>query len=202
MSTELSNLPSDPSVPNQGVPPQLTHENIKMETTAYSNNLDSKPSIPPIADNKQLNSMMSEIQNVAKQGLTRLAEDIPQQTNHITQDPQSLPNAIPNYDENSTPIDYIQNHATHEEVAAQLKCKTNQLTTIDIILEEIKIPLFIAILYYLFQSKQFKKIILSKIPYLFNDTGSYSTNGYLLMSLLFGTIFYILVRIAKELDIY
>ena len=201
MATELSNLPTDPSVPGNGGAPQIP-ENIKMETTAYKNDLDTKPNIPPMADTKQLNSMVSEIQNASKQGLTRLAEDIPQQTAQVIQDPQTLPNAIPDSTENSTPIDYIQNHATQEEINDQLQRQKNKQTTVEYILEEIKIPILLAILYYCFQSKAFKKMLLSKLPALFNDTGTYSSNGYLAVSLMFGSLFYSINRLAKQLDFY
>lgn len=199
MSTELSNLPSDPSVPGQGGPPQIP-QNIKMETTAYKNDLDSKPQVPPMADAKQMNSMVTEIQSAAKQGLTRLAEDIPQQVHQVTQDPQVVANAIP--ETSSTPIDYIQNHATQEEIDTQLERKKNKQTTVEYALDELKIPLGIAILYFVFQTKTVKKFFLTKAPSLFNDTGTYSTNGYLMMSSLFGISIYGLLKLAKQLDVY
>ena len=199
MATELSNLPTDPSVPGNGGAPQIPN-NIKMETTAYKNDLDAKPNIPPMADTKQLNSMVTEIQNASKQGLTRLAEDIPQQTSQVVQDPQSLPNSIPESAENATPIDYIQNHATQEEIDNQMARQKNKQTSIEYILEEIKIPILLAILYYCFQSKAFKKFLITKLPSLFNDTGTYSTNGYLAVSLMFGTLFYSINRMAKQLE--
>ncbi len=199
MSTELSKLPSDPSVPGIGGPPQIP-ENIKMETTAYKNDLDTKPVIPPIADTKQMNSMVTEIQNASKQGLTRLAEDIPQQVNQVVQDPQVVANTIP--EENSTPIDYIQNHATQEEIDTQLSRKKNKQTSIEYFLDELKVPLGVAILYFVFQTKTVKKFFLSKAPSLFNDTGAYSTNGYLFISSLFGAAIYGLLKLAKQLDVY
>ena len=171
-----------------------------METTAYKNDLDSKPVVPPMADSKQMNSMVTEIQSAAKQGLTRLAEDIPQQVHQVTQDPQVVANTIP--EENSTPIDYIQNHATQEEIDTQLERKKNKQTTIEYFLDELKIPLGIAILYFVFQTKTVKKFFLTKAPSLFNDTGTYSTNGYLMMSSLFGISIYGLLKLAKQLDVY
>ena len=73
---------------------------------------------------------------------------------------------------------------------------------LNIILEELKIPLAIAILYFVFQTKSVKKFFLSKAPSLFNDTGAYSTNGYLMMSSLFGISIYGLLKLAKQLDVY
>ena len=52
MATELSNLPSDPSIPSNSSP--QVPQNIKMETTAYRNDMDTKPSVPPVADPKQM----------------------------------------------------------------------------------------------------------------------------------------------------
>lgn len=198
MATELSKLPTDPSVPGMGGPPQIP-ENIKMETTAYKNDLDSKPVIPPMADTKQMNSMVSEIQSAAKQGLTRLAEDIPQQEHQVTQDPQVIANAIPQ--ENTTPIDYIQNHATPAEINAQLNRKKNKQSTIEFILEELKIPLVISLVYFVFQSKTFRKVLLTTQPNLFNDSNALTNNGVMIISFIFGLVLYILNRLSKNLDI-
>lgn len=199
MATELSNLPTDPSVPGQGGPPQIP-ENIKMETTAYRNDMDVKPVVPPMADTKQMNSMVSEIQNAAKQGLTRLAEDIPRQENQVTQDPQTLPNSIP--EENSTPIDYIQNHATPQEIEDQLTRKQNKKNTIDVFLDELKLPLALSVVYFLFQTKLMKKSLLLFAPFLFNDVGSYSTNGQMLVSFAFGALIFVSLKIATHLGVY
>ena len=204
MTTELSNLPSDPSVPLNGNSvaqqvPQIP-ENIKLETQAYQNDLDVKPNAPPMADTKQMNSMVTEIQNAAKQGLTRLAEDIPQQTAQVVQDPQSLPNALPE-ESKTTHIDYIQNTATQEEIANEIKKQHNKQTTVEFILEELKFPLVLAIVYYLFQTKTFKTLILSNVPSLLNEMGGYTTNGFLMVSTLFGAIIYGIIKVAKYLEL-
>lgn len=204
MTTELSNLPSDPSVPLNGnsLGPQVPQipENIKLETQAYQNDLDVKPKAPPMADTKQMNSMVSELKNAAKQGLTRLAEDIPQQTAQVVQDPQSLPNALPE-ESKTTHIDYIQNTATQEEIANELKKQQNKQTTVEFILEELKFPLILAIVYYLFQTKTFKTFILSRVPSLLNEMGGYTTNGFFVVSSLFGAIIYGIIKLAKYLEL-
>ena len=74
--------------------------------------------------------------------------------------------------------------------------------TIEYILEEMKVPIFVAVLYYVFQSHAFKKLLLSKLPSLFNGMGTYSTNGYLAVSTAFGAFFYGLVKLTKQLDMY
>ena len=202
MATELSKLPSDPSVPAQGngMPPQIP-ENIKMETSAYKNDLDAKPSVPAIADTKQLNSMISEVQNAAKQGLTRLSEDIPQQVSQVVMEPESIPNNLPQQ-KSSTPIDYIQNNATPEEIENEIRRDNNKKTTVEYLLEEMKLPLLFSLFYYLFQQPVFKKFILTKLPMFFNDSGNYTTNGNLFISVLFAGILYSLLKVAKNFDMY
>ena len=197
MATEISNLPSDPAVPNQGMPPQLQENNIKMETTMYQNNMDAPKNNIPVADDKQMNNMISAVENASMQGLTRLSVDIPQQTHQVLQDPKTIPNYIP---DNATPIDYIQNHITDEEIQNSLHLKQNKRTSIEFLIDELKIPIVLAILYYLFQSKSFKSFIFSKAPSLFNDKGVYSQNGYIYMSILFGGIFYGGVKMIKHFD--
>jgi hypothetical protein len=221
MATELSKLPQDPSVPTQGLNSKGIPENIKLETTAYKNDLDAKPSMPPIADTKQLNSMVSEVQNAAAQGLTRLAEDIPKQTTQVLHDPQTIPNAIPNAMPNAqanampnampnaqanqdttTPIDYIQNHATQQEIEAELNKHKNKETTVEYILEELKFPLLIAFLYGLFHSSIFKNIILTKAPaFVYTSASGFTSNGNIYMSALFGIALYIILKVGKVLEL-
>ena len=89
MATELSKLPQDPSVPTHETMNSQIPENIKLETSAYKNDLDAKPAPQPhMADVKKMNSMVNDVQKAAAQGLTRLSSDIPQETTHITQDTQ------------------------------------------------------------------------------------------------------------------
>ena len=209
MTTELSNLPSDPGVPQTNMAPQqpAVPENIKMETTAYRNDLDSKPSVPPIADPKQMTEMVSNLQNAAKQGLTSLAEDIPKETTHITQDAQTVANSIPDepVDTNATPIDYIQNFATQEEIANQLSKQENKQDTLDFFLEELKWPLILSVLFYIFQSKNIHKVILSRVsflgPFLFNDTGGYNSNGLIALSAAFGATYYAGTKVMKHFSL-
>jgi len=201
MATELSNLPSDPSIPTNSSP--QVPQNIKMETTAYRNDMDTRPTVPPVADPKQMTEMVSSLQNASKQGLTSLAEDIPKQTTHLTQDTQSVVDAIPEpaQNANATPIDYIQNFATQEEISQQLSKQENKKDTLEYILEELKIPLLVAITYFLFQSKPFHKFILSKFPSLFNDTGGFTSNGVLAISAFFGVIYYTSFKTLKHFSI-
>ena len=204
MSTELSKLPSDPSVPSQGgsmAPPPQVLNNIKMETTAYKNDLDKMPSVPPIADTKQMNSMVTEIQNAAKQGLTRLSEDIPQQTAQVLNDPQTIPNAIPDEVATTTPIDYIKNTATQQEVQNEINKQKNRHTTVETILEEMKFPLLIALLYYVFQTKCIKKMMTQQFPSLLNNMGGYSTNGQFIVSTLFAIAVYSIFKLANYFDL-
>jgi len=202
MATELSNLPSDPSIPTTNTAPQVP-QNIKMETTAYRNDLDTKPTVPPVADPKQMTEMVSTLQNASKQGLTSLAEDIPKQTTHLTHDTQSVVDAIPEptQNTNATPIDYIQNYATQEEISQQLSKQENKKDTMEYILEELKGPLLVAIAYFLFQSKPFQKFILSKFPSLFNDTGGFTSNGVLAISAFFGVIYYTGLKSVKHFSL-
>ena len=180
MTTELSNLPSNPSVPQTNSAPQIP-ENIKMETTAYQNNLDKNPTIPPIVDTKQMTTMVDNLESASKQGLTSLAEDIPKDTTHITHDIQSVVNEIPQSPQlqsNSTPIDYIKNFATQEDVINQLSNQENKETTVEYILEEIKIPILVGIFFYVFHNKKFHKIILSKVPSFFMIQEDYLQMDY------------------------
>lgn len=189
MATDLSKLPSDPSVPKQ--------QSSMEPGSSYTNDLDVKPQIPHVMDHKQMNSMIGEINNAGQLGLTRLAEDIPRQSGHITHDTQSIPNNVP-APQNSTPIDYIQNMATQEEIAEKINLQTNKKQTLDYFLDEIKIPLIVSIIYMLFHYPILKKFLLSKFPTLFNELGSYTKTGNVAVSLLFGITYYLVIKIIEK----
>jgi hypothetical protein len=195
MTTELSNLPSDPSVPKTNSAPQIP-QNIKMETSAYQNDLDKKPTIPPVADTKQMETMVNSLESAAKQGLTSLAEDIPKETTHLTQDKESIVNTIPEppQETTSTPIDYIKNFATQEEIAEEITKQENKQTTVEFILEEMKIPIILSVIFFVFQSKAFNKLLLGKFPKFFNDTGGLTSNGLIIQSFLFGITYLIATK--------
>ena len=102
---------------------------------------------------------------------------------------------------NATPIDYVQNFATQEEMVEQLARQKNHKDTMEVVLDELKVPLFVAILFFVFQSRSFKKTLLSKVPSLFNESGGFSQNGFIVVSAFFGLSYYTSLKLIRHFSL-
>lgn len=66
-------------------------------------------------------------------------------------------------------------------------------------LDDIQIPIILAILYFVFQLPVFKKIIYQNITFFFNDDGNYNMLGYIFVSVLFGSLYYVINRMYSNI---
>lgn len=193
-TTNISDLPSDPAGGG------LNNGNISMsiqETT--------QPTIQPPNLNEQnaslsldqttINQIVNGLQKATMNGLTQLpSRDIPRTTDTITTDPQIQPNYIPEPNKNLMQDDYINQmqrtqQSTNEIIDSHNK-KANFSNSLDNLYEEIQTPLLLAILFFIFQLPIFKKYLFIYLPFLFFNDGNYNLKGYILISILFGSIYY------------
>lgn len=189
MTTLLNDLPENKN-------------NVMMNIT------DSMPTESPekkiALDQETINQLISGLQNAS--GATRLpSRDIPQTTENIVNDPRTIANNIV-----ETPLsvssqllnkkDYIDEYVDKDEIKNTYVTKNKINNQIDSMYDELNGPLLIAILYFIFQLPFFKKIILTYIPFLFNDDYNYNLYGYLFVSVFFSMIFYFLISLLKQFD--
>ena len=157
MTTNISDLPA-----TQSMGPMNTVGNIKLETSeapppaipSYSpdvgqNNVEQPNTGQP--DQKQLNTIVAGIQQASAAGATSLpSRDIPQQTNHIMQDPNTTPNFIPETGLTGSPNYYIPD----EDPNAALKNQEAQVVkrnAYEDLYNQAHIPVIVAVLFMLFQ---------------------------------------------------
>ena len=57
-----------------------------------------------------------------------------------------------------------------------------------------KIPIILSVIFFVFQSKAFNKLLLGKFPKFFNDTGGLTSNGLIIQSFLFGITYLIATK--------
>ena len=244
MTTELSQLPSDPNVMSGGSAPQ----NSIVEGQSFQNNFDEKKSVPPPMDHKGMTGMVSQLELLSKQGVTQL-QTPPTNTGFIATDPQQVPTMVPGQQmpmggagpnvvpggQNpqaaitqslqpsmmpapsltsasagvgpgvaSAPThDYIGEESQRNEERERMDQvrSENQQDTIETIIDHIKVPIFVASLFFLFQMPVIKQFFFTKLPTLFSKDANLTTNGMLFMSLLFGGAYYAGNRIVKSLDL-
>ena len=213
-ATSISQLPTNNQIsnPNQ-IPLQnqsnnnnivLTQNEVVAETTAQLAN----PMMQQIAtkapeQNQQqnqnnYNEMISQLQKASISGATGLpTRDIPINPTVVNNDVEIKPNFIPQTDNN----DYISNSISPEQLISQNNIKQNNIDKLDAFYNEFQLPLLVSVLYFLFQLPIFKKTIKQFLPVLFSNDGNPNLYGYLFNSVLFSTLFYILIKIVNQLTL-
>jgi hypothetical protein len=184
-TSSIENLPTDPSISqtttaissisNQGTP------NVVLETT-------EKSQIPN--DNVINSQFEKELQMAVNQGNTSLpSRDIPSDTTPIINDEQIQPNYIPG---SSVDHDYVQNYENSNDFLNYKEKEVNRSDNVDFVYEQLKLPILLSFLFFIFQLPFIKNMLLTHSPMLFNTDGNYNLYGYGLSSILFGLIFYLI----------
>lgn len=192
MTTLLSELPTDPGI-------SQVKENIKLETNdkkvSFSNNLDGIVSGPTEIGQDTMNKVVSGIQQASVSGSTRLpSRDIPTTTTHLTHDQESNVNYVPK----SNKEDFVKNHQTEQEMYNMNSRQNNKQDSLDLIYEELQVPILIAFVFFLFKLPIFEKSLFKYAPFLFIKDGNMNFYGFITTSLLFATLYYSLSKILKH----
>jgi len=210
-ATDINSLPINPiSGSNETLPNIVMHKNeiidnnLEQFTQAREQDLrdvnrgpaNSHTNMPSALDQSIINKLISGIQQASASGLTSLpSSHIPQDTNMLTRDPQIKPNYIPN----NTTIDYIQNSATNDAILRDHMRTQNKQDSLDVMYDELQIPILLAILYFAFQLPIVRKNLFSQFPSLFSNDGNPKLSGYVFNSVMFALIFYTIKKTLSYL---
>ena len=175
-TTSISDLPSDPSVgTSNNVVLQTNEKKVTFESqntpeiNEVNNNMNS------INNQKIMNEVVTGIQQASMSGSTTLpSRDIPMNTQTITQDQEIKSNFIPN--ENNE--DYIKNYETEHDYIRNNMVYTNRKDSLEFLLEELQIPIIIALLFFLMQLPVVKSNTMKILPALFSSDGNPNLSGY------------------------
>tara|TARA_B110000305_G_C19389664_1_gene614138 strand:+ start:955 stop:1620 length:666 start_codon:yes stop_codon:yes gene_type:complete len=212
-TTSISQLPGN-IIPNSIDMPLQNHSNtnnvvltkneVVAETTAQMANpmmqqISTKQPEQNQQDNQNnYNEMISQLQKATMAGATGLpSRDIPINPTALNNDTQIKPNFIPEPQN----IDYISNSQTQEDIISQNTKKQNSLDSLDAFYNEFQLPLLVSVLYFLFQLPIFRKTLKKTLPVLFSNDANPNLYGYLFNSILFATIFYILIKLVNQLTL-
>ena len=201
-TTSIDSLPSDPTV-SAGAPVQNVQMEIKEKHVSYDPNVKENDGntrgMPSVVQQKQMNSIVSGIQQAAAAGATALpSRDIPMNQNRVQLDNQADPNYVP---ENNIP-DYIQNHDTEQQFLEQAQRNVNKKDNLDVIYSELQIPILISLLFFMFNLPFFKKTLNNYAGFLFQKDGNYNLYGFAFSSTLFGILFYVLKAILNHFSTF
>lgn len=202
-TTSIDSLPSDPTV-SAGAPVQNVQMEIKEKKVTYDPNVKENngntASMPSVIQQKQMNSIVSGIQQAAAAGATALpSRDIPMNQNRVHMDQQADPNYVP---QASQVPDYIQNHDTEQQFLEQAQRNINKQDNLDVVYNELQVPILISLLFFLFNLPFFKKTLNTYAGFLFQKDGNYNLYGFAFSSTLFGILFYVLKAILNHFSTF
>lgn len=147
-------------------------------------------------DQNLVNKLINGIQQASLNGQMELpSRDIPQMTTQYTHDSQTKPNYIPNSNNN----DYIDNLSSPQDIINQTNRRYNKSDSLDVMYDEMQIPILIGILFFIFQLPVFRKYMMTFLPSMFNNDGNYKLKGLVITSSLFSLLFFILKKILSYL---
>tara|TARA_B100001093_G_scaffold52547_1_gene44586 strand:+ start:522 stop:1136 length:615 start_codon:yes stop_codon:yes gene_type:complete len=201
-TTSIDSLPSNPSMssgaPVQNVQMEIKEKNVSFDSNAKQSDGDTR-GMPSVVQQKQMNSIVSGIQQAAAAGATSLpSRDIPMNQNRVHMDNQADPNYVPK----QVVPDYIQNHDTEQQFLEQAQRNINKQDNLDVIYSELQVPILISLLFFLFNLPFFKKTMNNYAGFLFQKDGNYNLYGFAVTSTLFGIMFYVLKAILNHFSTF
>jgi hypothetical protein len=184
-TTSLDTLPNVNEVVETPVNNQQSNLNMNMNLN------NSQVQSNQQSDNNELNinRFVNDIQQAsANGGLNLPSRDIPQNPTNITNDETIQENYIPKTSNN----DYITEYQTNEQILNKNYNKDENKKKIDNIYNQLSTPLLISLLYFLFQLPVVRNNFYKLFPMCYTVSGNFNILGYILNSILFGLIYFVL----------
>jgi len=193
-TTNLDDLPLSPQ--NDGNIQLETKEmNVKIDNPAQE--LQTTRETDPEAKQKNMNQLVNGIQQASAAGMLGLpARDIPQTQTHLTQDAQMQPNFVP-----EAPSDYIQEHQTSEDIIRANAHRQENEDSLDLLYAQLQTPILIGVMYFIFQLPVVRKNVFKFMPALFSKDGNPNLSGYVVNSVAFASLYFLMVRGIKYFSI-
>lgn len=129
------------------------------------------------------------------------SRDIPRETDMYMQDEAIQPNYIPPPPKLTG--DYIRDYADeHEDDIRNHKQKKHKERMMDTFLTEFQIPIFVAILFFIFQMPAVNTLLYKRFSFLsiYGADGNFNFYGLFLKSIMFGSAYYSLSRIIEYMS--
>ena len=144
------------------------------------------------------NELINQLQKASSSGATSLpTRDIPMDMNKINIDNEIKPNYIP--DKNIEIDDYVRNNLDKEYLIEENRKMQNNLDSLDILYNELQMPLLLSILFFLFNLPVMKKNMRKYIPALFQNDLNMNIYGHIVYSIMFSSSFYILFKVVNKI---
>ena len=218
MASGTSDISQLPVASNENLdlnqPVQNNEQNIKIDN--YGEKLNEQmngETIVPISNSDINGALHDGLREASIAGATQLSSrDIPMETSRITQDNNIQANFIPNQNSNSNlnqnsnsnlnlnqNVDYIGNEFTNNQILRTNEIKNNNESFMENIFQEMQIPILIMILYFIFQLPKVNSFFIY-LPSLFKKDGNPNIGGYIVNSLIFGLLYYLVTKLFNYLS--
>ena len=186
-TTSLSNLPNE-----------LKGENkVVLNITEQNKKIDSTPPPPTQLSSESINQIVQGLQKASQSNLTSLpSKDIPTTNENISHDKQIQPNFIPETNQH----DYIGDSNTFDSLMQKNHNKKEERDKLDVLYDELQIPLLSMILFFFFQLPFLKNLLVKYFPSLFLRDGNPNLYGYIFKTILFGSSFYSITKFSKYMS--
>lgn len=172
--TSISDLPSNPQ----------TSGNIQIQ---IQDTIPQSHGQPFSLDQATISQIVNGIQTASASGATRLpSRDIPMTKDHLTSDQQAMPNYVPKNTNRYIDEDYDEFNDTPNY--------SNNLN--ENIYNELRFPLLLGILYFIFQMPFFKNFLFQHCLFMFSSDGNYNINGLTIIAIIFSFTFYLLTNVV------
>ncbi len=189
MATASASLPNE--VPSTKVVMNIKEKNEKVPNPPQQEQLSQTTELSQ-------ESIHQIVQGLQQAGGSTLMpnREIPTNDSHITQDEAIKPNFIPK----SQNENYIEEENSMDSLIQQNKNQKVEQDRLDLMYEELQIPLLVMILFFFFQLPIFQKTLTKYVPSLFLRDGNPTFSGYFVKTLMFGITFYVITKITKQLS--
>lgn len=168
----------------------FNYTQMNVHPNPYGN--PNQPSGIPLPPPPAISQQMPIMQDAPSYKLP--SRDIPRNTDVYTQDIETTANYIPPPKLTS---DYIRDFQNDEEVSLKThKEKKRKERLLDILLTEIQLPIFMSILFFVFQMPLVDAIVFKKFSFfkIYSEDGHFNFYGLFIKSVLFGVSYIILTR--------
>ena len=140
----------------------------------------------------------AQIQSMQQQRLP--SRDIPNDQSGYNHDEQVTPNYIP---KPKMEKDYVREYEDMtEKNLREYEDKNRKEKKLDMILTELQVPIFIAILFFFFQLPMVNTLVFKRFSFLsiYNADGNFNFSGLVLKSVLFGLFYYFTLKFTNFLS--
>ena len=159
-----------------------------------------QPQINNYMDPSTIDELVNGIEQLRQSGLTSIpTRDIPNHTERNVIDEETLSTYVPTTKRDKTQAKgqaKAQPLNDDDNDEDEYKVKT---FSVEGVYEDIQMPIFVGILYFMFQLPVFKKYLFYFFPNLIGLDGNYNLAGYSFISILFALLYYLINVAVKHI---